>query len=437
MHHKDGDVLARVVRLPDMDRLDRFFLFLVMLACFSGVPGRLTLAAASEAEILSEINADIERGVTMKAFARLRSLEREPPALRDSSGISAFRRAVYSWVGLYGEALAEADRGTAARVDSGSNPIENLKPDDAVESVTRLARGSRLVMINEAHHVPQHRAFAVQMLYALRKAGYTHFAAETLATGDAELSARGFPVTRTGFYSSEPLYGDLIRTALRLGYRVVAYESTGHRNAEEREEFQARNLLEQTFRLDPAAKVYVFAGHGHIDEFRPPNAMKTLAQRLSAATGINPLTVDQTRMSERSAPQYEFPAYRHAIDRVQIDKPFVLLAGTGAPWSDRPEWNDVVVFSPRTRYEQGRPQWLALGGKRHALKLASDICGDREQCLVSARHAKETVDAIPVDQLAITSASAPVQRLMLPRGKFTVSVTDTEGKLVRTFAAKL
>ena len=80
------------------------------------------------------------------------------------------------------------------------------------------------------------------------------FAAETLNVSDGSLQTRGYPTLRTGHYIAEPVYADLVRTALHLGYKVIPYECTDApppRQASDptvamniREQGQAKNLKE-------------------------------------------------------------------------------------------------------------------------------------------------------------------------------------------------
>jgi hypothetical protein len=102
--------------------------------------------------------------------------------------------------------------------------LAGLGPEDAVAAITALASHRRVVMIIEAHHAPQHRLMTLLLLQSLKREGYGYFAAETLDKSDDRLQSRGYPTLATGFYTAEPLYGDVVRTALRLGYRVMPYE---------------------------------------------------------------------------------------------------------------------------------------------------------------------------------------------------------------------
>src|SRR5258708_7164866 len=47
---------------------------------------------------------------------------------------------------------------------------------------------------------------------------------QTLRSDDATLQTRGYPTLSTGYYTAEPVYADLIRIALTIGYKVTPYE---------------------------------------------------------------------------------------------------------------------------------------------------------------------------------------------------------------------
>ncbi|MGH9835707.1 MAG: hypothetical protein ACRD9Y_22030, partial [Blastocatellia bacterium] len=285
-----------------------------------------------------------------------------------------------------------------------------------------------VVMINEAHHVPQHRALTLELLPRLRRQGFAYFAAETLDEADTQLNARGYPTAQSGYYTAEPVHGELIRGALRLGYRVVPYEAQGAGSADERERGQARNLIERILKHDPQARILIHAGYAHIDETGADRVGVTMAQRFKEATGLDPFTIDQTEMSEHSAPEYEQPLYRH----VRAPRPTVFRNAQGQWWTLEPGRHDVTLFHPRSRYTNGRPDWLRLGGSRKPYRLPPQVCGAAPRCLVRARAAGEAADATPIDQLEVTAARPAT--LLLPAGELVVEVQDPAGKPIRNFS---
>src|SRR5262245_31165055 len=60
-------------------------------------------------------------------------------------------------------------------------PLDGLTAVDALEAIVSEAKSHRVVIVNEAHHVPQHRAFIQRVVLALAKEGFTYYAAETFS----------------------------------------------------------------------------------------------------------------------------------------------------------------------------------------------------------------------------------------------------------------
>lgn len=389
-------------------------------------------------EIVREIDKRVqsarERGNKLTEIDAIRALETEYAAKGPAAqmAIANWMLTVSPEVGNYREALRYADVIQSNQPPEQTNSavgLEGYKPIDAARAIAHVARNARVMMINEAHHVPQHRAFTIELLKTLRKNGFTHFAAETLYEADTKLSERGYPTKQTGYYTAEPVYGDLVRTALKLGYQIVAYEPP-YKDADQRERDQARNLFERALKDNPKAKLLVHAGYSHIDESGMKTGAITMAQRFKELTRIDPFTIDQTAMTERSAEKYEHALYRLAVRR-GLYRSTVFQNAQGQLWSLDKGTHDVTIFHPRSRYASGRPTWLRLGGSRRPYLLPKNICGDATRCLVRARFASESEEAVPVDQLEVITR-LPIPALMLPAGQFVIEVQNAEGKQITT-----
>ena len=305
-------------------------------------------------------------------------------------------------------------------------------------------------MINEAHHVPQHRVFTTRLLAALYRQGYRWFAAETLTAKDTDLNRRGYPTRQTGFYTSEPLYADLVRTALRLGYHVVAYEAEGkgdmkpgmsqadmRRAQDERERGQAQNLIARVFRQDRNAKLLVHVGYGHASRRKMEHAgFRLMGRHFKELSGINALSVDQTAMSEAGTAEEENSLYREYAET--LTGPVVFMRGRQPDdcfvEGGAKSGYDVQVFHPRSHYAQGRPSWMAFDTGRIPVRLPdAALQAAREQKFVLARvyvpHEWETEAwrAIPIDQIVLEkNKSLPV--LMLSPGAYRLQLRTSEGK---------
>lgn len=287
--------------------------------------------------------------------------------------------------------------------DDASSPIGSgytAKP--AVEAIAALAKDRKAVFFNEAHNVPLTRTVTVEALAKLREEGFNYFAAETVYASDADLQKRGYPVEKSGFYTMEPISAEMVRTALRLGYKVVGYESEKEGNGDVREYDQAKNLYERTFKADPTARVVVNAGYAHIQENGRYLGGESMAQHFRKLTGIDPLTIEQTMLIEHPPGTENHPYYHAVVDSLKPAQPIVFVNDKGEPWSLKPKAYEVSVFFPPDVIESDRPTWLDLAGLRKPYSVGgSQYCQDQYPCLIEARYADEGDDAIPADRLVL------------------------------------
>lgn len=373
------------------------------------------------------VQAD-EPGGRLKGLEELRRLEPSAASSAQARQVLALElMRLEAEVGNHQAALRYADQVYPAEETPAVGDLTGYVPANARNALASAAESARVVMINEAHHVPQHRAFVWMLLHDLRERGYTHFAPETLVDPAHELFRRGYPSGISGPYASETVYGDLIRAAVNLGYQLVPYDAVDEPTNAERERRQAANLVRGVFQDSPDAKLVVLAGYGHINEQPFASGRRPMAVHFRELTGIDPLTVDQTVMTERADPQLEHPLYRSWADRSLAAEPVLFRSlPQGTFWSAEPGARDVTVFHPRTVTEWGRPTWLRLGGARVPYLLDERICSGAPRCLVEAFHLGEGADAVPADRLEVVAVQGP-HALLLPRGPFRVRVEDHTG----------
>jgi hypothetical protein len=272
----------------------------------------------------------------------------------------------------------------------------------AVDAIAELAKGRKAVFFNEAHNVPLTRTVTVEMLSRLREQGFNYFAAETVYASDTELEKRGYPVAKSGFYTMEPICAEMVRTALKLGFKVIGYESEKEGNGDVREVDQAKNLYERIFKNDPTARVVVDAGYAHIQENGRYLGGESMAQHFRRISGIDPLTIEQTMLIEHPPGTENHPYYHAVIDSAKPTQPIVFVNASGQPWTLKPKAYDVSVFFPPDVIQSDRPTWLDLAGLRKPYSVGgSTFCQDQYPCLIEARYANEGDDAIPADRLVL------------------------------------
>jgi hypothetical protein len=354
-----------------------------------------------------------------------------------------------TWVGEYAGARSNFSIAQAAEKDDAASPLldYDMKAEPAAAAIAEMAKGRQAVFFNENHSYPLTRVLTVQMLAALRAEGFDTFAAETLYDTDIEsLQKRGYPTADTGFYTEEPIYAEMVREALRLGFRVVAYEALSNAISDAREAEQARNLQRDVFRKHPQARLVVNAGYAHIQESGKYLGGSAMAQHFRRITGIDPLTVEQTMLVPHDKVSSDHPYYTAVQQALQPTQAIVFRNSKGEAWSLKQTAYDVSVFLPQDALIRGRPNWMDLGGLRKAYQISGSICAGEFPCLIEARYATEGDDAIPADRVIMewrtgllmsrdrvrsSSDGDPIADLYLRPGKYKVSARDSSNRLLQ------
>ena len=286
--------------------------------------------------------------------------------------------------------------------DDAPSPLKGgYTPQPAIEAIAALAKGRKAVFFNEAHNVPLTRTLTVELLQKLREDGYDTFAAETIYASDPDLQKRGYPTDKSGFYTMEPICAEMVRTAIKLGFKIVAYESEKEGNGDVREYDQAKNLYERVFKADPNARLVVTAGYAHIQENGKYLGGKSMAQHFRKLSGIDPLTVEQTMLIEHPPGTENHPYYHAVVDSLHPKTPIVFEDAKGTPWTLKPKAYDVSVFFPVDEIRDERPTWADLDGLRFPYFVNGSVCQNQFPCLVEARYADEGEGAIPADRLVL------------------------------------
>lgn len=352
------------------------------------------------------------------------------------------------------------------------SPVPGLIPpeaadwraEDALNAVAREAADRRIVMVNEVHHNAQTRAFTLQLLPRLRLLGFTHLAIEALGD-DPGLSKRGYPVRSSGSeYLQEPLYGEIVREGLKLGFVLVPYDADAvGGSTEAREAGQARNLYDRVFRKSPDARLVVAAGYAHIDKaVGRLGKAKPMAMTLAELTGIEPLSIDQAQFVEAEGKDDD---YHQLIARFPSDTPEVLIdKSSGRLWSAAPKIYDISVISPRSltlnalgaaevddpvhgRYrilsngvqmatqafaafnQMQRPAWLELGGERRPYLVDTRLCREQSPCVVDAHYLGETDQATPADIYLFLKTTSSTKLYLRP-GQYRLRARNDHGRIL-------
>lgn len=309
-------------------------------------------------------------------------------------------------------------------------PTSGYQAVSLKNAIAVIAGKSRILMINESHSEIGTRALIYEMLPTLKELGFRYVAFEALAVSknvsvhsgtaavpsldDKKLIERGYAIdsNKAGFYIREPVFGELIRESIRLGFGLVAYDPRRFSSRKDREEKEAQNLsvfLDQ----HPSERLLVVAGYSHIlktdgwmaDELRRRGDYKiTSVDQVDGIGGCGGIVND-------------------------VSYPYVLKSKDSASkfWSYQ-SGSDVTVLQVLDNLRGAKATWLTLGGVRRELALPRSVCREKVPCMVSATYASESDDAVPADRLIVFGREKPI--LYLSPGTYRLSTQTRIEKLI-------
>lgn len=349
---------------------------------------------------------------------------------RSDSGDEAARQMLSQFAAFLGdEATAVALTERPPHPSLVPPDLDDAVARDAIEAIVEAARDTRIVILNEAHNVSGHRAFAAQVIRALRPLGYDWFAAETFTPPQPEpyvrvsSYAKGAPfLTRYGYYTHDPVFAETVREAAQLGYRFADYEQRFDQRAPDgadgevqiamREEAQADNLIANILSAHPEARIFVFVGYSHAME-KPGRGGTWFAARLKAKTGIDPLTIEQSMNWPATTPANDAPHVAAVLERFAPEKPIVAAKGgesvAGSAYVGK---MDLSVFHPRRATVAGRPGWLAADPERR--RVAIPVPALDEQVLIQALPLQEGTAGPPSDHYLLPPGATEATFFLRP-----------------------
>ena len=341
-----------------------------------------------------------------------------------------YRTALQYLVKSY-DSIDDATRRKVYRTAAGLKNIEHV---NARRYINFAAKGRRVLMINEAFAKPLHRAFTLSLLADLYRQGFRYLAMEMLNNFSNQNLLR--ENMHTGYYASEPVAGELVRSALEMGYTLVAYEDTAAsvHTADQRDSVQAANIY-SIFQKDTAAKIVVHASFAHISKKQGSDGHIPMALAFWRRSGIEPLTIDQTDMTEESNFGYGRVIYQAYIQKFTLTEPSIALINNAPVNVTDRDLYDLCVIHPPTIFQDGRPTWLSLGGRRQPTYIKPTSAA---VYFVQAYYLDEIANndntpwqLVPADQTYITGGKKNYL-LYLKKGKYKVFFRDINYHILST-----
>lgn len=348
---------------------------------------------------------------------------------KDKSWTSQMGATYYSISGNYKLALVNWDKmfGRPKKISStDSLKFTKMTPVNAKDYILDRAANEKVIIINEAHHNASHRTFASSLLQGLYDKGYRYLGVETL-NNDGPFHIGKFATQESGMYSQEPEFGNFIYQALKIGFKLFPYDTTG-KNGKEREIGEAENIY-NFMQNNKDGKYLIYCGYQHAYEGVHKAWEKTMAGRLSDLTSLNPFTIDQTQFSEKSDPKYNEPLIRI----VNKKDPVVLKDENQTPYNgeDKELYTDIKIIHPVTKYIKGRPGWM-LDGNRKFYKIPKSKITQFPLLVLAYRKGEFEKKGIPADIIELNN-SKDSRFLILDKGSYDIIIMNREYKVISRF----
>jgi len=350
----------------------------------------------------------------------------------------------YSYVGAFrqNEIIFRKELITTNQYDGELKSTDSYDTLNIYTYLNELPDSVKYVFFNEDHLRPQTRVTVFNSLDILYKKGFRYLFCEALIRSDSLLNTRKYPVMESGSYTTEPTFGNLLREAIGLGYTFLTYEDTSKaiiRNNgrlysnSDRETEQADNLLRFIGEHNDA-KIIVLAGHSHINENKKQGWMASVFKLKS---GLNPLTIEQSDMTEYMDGYYSNHLFKLFRGKYQNKLPVMLVDNERKPYSLSANSFDITLFPAVTDYFNERPDWLInlIGNAEY--KIDMKFWEVNDTCLIQAIKTNEDVErSVPSDQILIEDINLEYA-LYLRSGEYIIRKFDKEGILGKTVKVKI
>jgi len=206
---------------------------------------------------------------------------------------------------------------------------------NAIDYIDEISKQTDLFLLNEDHREPQCRWFANQLLATLYNNGYRYLAIEALDNSkDKNYINRNY-INNDGFYTQESTFTMFLKNAVDMGFVLIPYETTQYCTSPEngddifcmqqRDNIQAQNIL-KIYEKDDKAKIFVYAGHGHIKIKPSSKGLKFLGLLLKDANK-KVFSLNQTTLLQSSNDESENDFSEKIYSTFNVTTPSILKKG--------------------------------------------------------------------------------------------------------------
>lgn len=323
---------------------------------------------------------------------------------------------------IYGdyESAEERNRRAFGPLKLGSCPA-SARGVLASEAVEDVADNADALLFNEVHTRPATRAFVEELLPSLWQRGYRMLALEALfpASGSEVETAAGLPHADTGLYARgegvddakagiylrEPRFGALVRSAIGLGFDLVAYDPPDANGRDEREQSQADTL--GILIASGKGKMVVLSGGSHIWK-----SDGWMADRLAIQhPELNVISIDSASQNFGCLGEngQTLPANGENALAFKFDN--------RGYWSANPSRTDMTIFMNFNPSREAGSKWFTSKGKAIPVRFERACSGDGV-CAIEARPAGRP-QSVPVDRTLLRESDATAH-LFLPPADYVI-----------------
>ena len=292
------------------------------------------------------------------------------------------------------------------------------------DGLKQIAAEHRIVMIMEDHFVSKHREMIGATLPTFREAGFTHYAAEAIGESEASLTSRGYPIVKTGYYTSDPQFGNVLRRAIDLKFKVLGYDFRPFTH-EMREEYAATELA-RLLKDDLQAKLIVHAGWAHVFKHDTDTGHRWLASLLWEKTGIEPFTIWQWSAMRDG---HEYRVVADAVNELgDFDEPVLLMPPPNKDCGlrDVPRVDAILVHPPD---QSVAPAGRTVLFPNEMQRVSGQWLTKQWPVVIAAYENGEPITAIPLDQVMMRDSEQDFVLWIPTSTKYDIVVFDRNGLL--------